>query len=39
MLVRPDRFVAWRSPGAAQNAAIELAGALRQILGKKIVVD
>ena len=39
VLVRPDRFVGWRSPGAAKNPAIELAAALRQILGKKIAID
>lgn len=39
VLARPDRFVGWRSPGAAENPASELAGALRRILGKKVAMD
>jgi 2,4-dichlorophenol 6-monooxygenase len=33
LLVRPDEVVAWRAKGAAKNAAAELGGALRRILG------
>jgi 2,4-dichlorophenol 6-monooxygenase len=36
VLVRPDRFVGWRSHGAEENPARELAGALANILGKSI---
>ena len=34
VLVRPDRFVAWRSLGAAADPAAELARALTQVLGR-----
>jgi hypothetical protein len=36
VLVRPDRFVGWRSPGAAADPATELAAGLRQILGREL---
>jgi 2,4-dichlorophenol 6-monooxygenase len=36
VLVRPDRFVAWRSLDAAADSATALAGALSQILGRAI---
>jgi hypothetical protein len=36
VLVRPDRFVAWRSIDAAEDPAVELAAALSQILGRTI---
>jgi len=36
VLVRLDRFVGWRSEGAAEYPAKELASALGKILGKKI---
>jgi hypothetical protein len=39
VLVRSDRFVGWRSPGAAKSPVVELARALRQILGKRIAID
>jgi 2,4-dichlorophenol 6-monooxygenase len=38
VLVRPDRFVGWRSVGAVDDPARELASALRQILGSTIAV-
>ena len=38
VLVRPDRFVGWRSVGAADDPARELASALRQILGRTVAV-
>jgi 2,4-dichlorophenol 6-monooxygenase len=38
VLVRPDRFVAWRSLGAATEPASKLAAALRRILGRDVVV-
>jgi 2,4-dichlorophenol 6-monooxygenase len=38
VLVRPDRFVGWRSLGAAANPATELAAALQQILGRALAV-
>jgi 2,4-dichlorophenol 6-monooxygenase len=38
VLVRPDRFVGWRSVGAADDPARELASALRQILGRRVAV-
>jgi 2,4-dichlorophenol 6-monooxygenase len=34
VLVRPDRFVAWRSLGAAADPAAELASALTQVLAR-----
>ncbi len=34
ILVRPDRFVAWRNPGAAEQPLDELSEALGQVLGK-----
>ena len=36
ILVRPDRFVAWRSLGAAEDPAAELAAALGQILARPV---
>jgi len=39
VLVRPDRFVGWRSLGSARDPARELASALQQILDRKIAVD
>jgi 2,4-dichlorophenol 6-monooxygenase len=36
VLVRPDRFVGWRSVGAADDPARELASALEKILGKSV---
>jgi hypothetical protein len=36
LLVRPDRFVAWRSLGAAADAVAELRAALAQILHRSI---
>ncbi len=38
ILVRPDRFVAWRSVGAADDPAAPLADALGRILGRPIAV-
>ncbi len=38
ILVRPDRYVAWRSMGAAANPAEELTAALRQILARPVDV-
>jgi 2,4-dichlorophenol 6-monooxygenase len=38
VLVRPDRFVGWRSLGAAADPSTELAAALQQILGREIDV-
>ena len=34
ILVRPDRFIAWRHPSAAENPSAELARALGQILAR-----
>ena len=34
VLVRPDRFIGWRSLGAAANPAAELTSALQRILGR-----
>lgn len=39
VLVRPDRFVGWRSVGAARDPARELASALEQILGQSVAVE
>jgi len=36
VLVRPDRFVGWRSIGASANAEGELAAALASILGRSV---
>jgi 2,4-dichlorophenol 6-monooxygenase len=36
ILVRPDRFVAWRNAGAPDDAASELADALTQILARPV---
>ena len=36
VLVRPDRFIGWRSLGAAANPAAELTSALQRILGLNI---
>jgi 2,4-dichlorophenol 6-monooxygenase len=36
VLVRPDRFVGWRSAGAAQDPAAEIARALSAILAKPV---
>ena len=38
ILVRPDRFVAWRSLGAPQDAAAELAEVLGQILAQPLPI-
>jgi 2,4-dichlorophenol 6-monooxygenase len=38
VLVRPDRFVAWRNPGVSQAPAKELANALSQILARPVGV-
>jgi 2,4-dichlorophenol 6-monooxygenase len=38
VLVRPDRFVGWRSAGPGREPARELASALGRILGKEIAV-
>ncbi len=38
LLVRPDRFVAWRNTGSSQDPASELARALAQILARPIGV-
>ena len=38
ILVRPDRFVAWRSIGAHADPASELAGALGQVLAREVLV-
>jgi 2,4-dichlorophenol 6-monooxygenase len=38
VLVRPDRFIGWRSIGAAADPAALLAGALQRILGRKVSV-
>ena len=34
LLVRPDRFVAWRSQGAAADPSAELSRAFAQVLGR-----
>ncbi|WP_410007735.1 hypothetical protein [Planotetraspora sp. A-T 1434] len=34
ILVRPDRFVAWRSRGASADAVTELSGAVFSVLGR-----
>jgi len=34
ILVRPDRFIAWRSVSAAEDPAEELANALTQVLAQ-----
>ena len=36
ILVRPDRFVAWRSAGAAADPARELGAALSKVLCRRI---
>jgi 2,4-dichlorophenol 6-monooxygenase len=36
VLVRPDRFVAWRGPGAAAEPARELTAALGEVLGRPL---
>lgn len=36
ILVRPDRFIAWRAPTAADDPLSELAGALGQILARSV---
>lgn len=36
ILVRPDRFVAWRNLGAAEEPFGELASALGQVLGRRV---
>lgn len=38
VLVRPDRYVAWRSPGPSPAPAEELAGAFTRILGRTVTV-
>ena len=39
VLVRPDRFVAWRSRSASEAPLEELSGALKQILARPIAVQ
>jgi 2,4-dichlorophenol 6-monooxygenase len=39
ILVRPDRFVAWRNAGSSQDPAGELTGALTRILARPIGVQ
>ena len=39
VLVRPDRFVAWRSRSASEAPLEELSGALNQILARPIAVQ
>jgi 2,4-dichlorophenol 6-monooxygenase len=36
VLVRPDRFIAWRAPTAAEDPRGGLADALSQILGRPV---
>jgi 2,4-dichlorophenol 6-monooxygenase len=36
ILVRPDRFIGWRSPNLAEDPRRELTTALSQILGRPI---
>jgi len=36
ILVRPDRFVAWRRMGSADQPSEELASALSQVLGRRV---
>ena len=36
ILVRPDRFVAWRSLGPSQDPGADLAAALSQVLARSI---
>ncbi len=36
ILVRPDRFIAWRHPIAAENPRAALAGALSQVLARPV---
>ncbi len=36
ILVRPDRFIAWRHPTAAENPRAVLAGALSQVLARPV---
>jgi 2,4-dichlorophenol 6-monooxygenase len=38
ILVRPDRFVAWRAPTAADDPLGELAGAVSQILARPVAI-
>jgi 2,4-dichlorophenol 6-monooxygenase len=38
ILVRPDRFIAWRAPTAADDPVGELAGALGQILARPLTI-
>lgn len=38
ILIRPDRFVAWRSLGAADDPAGELAAALTAVLARSILI-
>ena len=35
ILIRPDRFVAWRSLGGSQTPEIEIEGALEAVLARK----
>ena len=39
VLVRPDRFIAWRAPTAADDPLSELAGALSQILARPVATS
>ena len=36
ILVRPDRYVAWRKPGGSDTPRIELADALSAVLGQAL---
>lgn len=36
VLVRPDRFIAWRSPGMSEDPTCELRSALSQVLHRKL---
>ncbi len=36
ILVRPDRFIAWRAPSAAEDPLGELAGAFSQVLARSV---
>jgi len=39
VLVRPDRFVAWRSLSGADDPHAALAGALTQVLGRSVSAE
>ena len=38
VLVRPDRFIAWRAPTAVDDPLAELAGAFSQILARPVAI-